>query len=127
MTSGFLYATLGYIFEGEGKMKYVTLKQNSTDAVDKITVQWSEDIGVLNIDTRSNSSNLYTDYLTIKNANSTDFTFNKSSSNLVISSIIDPGCGIKISYWNSRQAFSNGITFDDGTVSFAEINQKAGF
>ena len=111
----------------------VTLIQKSTNAIDDITVQWSDNIGVLRINTINNTSGLYEDYLTITGAKSTDFTFegtylrgrSYTGQGLSLISETDPGCGIEIGNWKKNQVFS-GITFDDKTLSFASINQKAG-
>ena len=105
----------------------VTLKQTSKNEADTITVQWSERIGVLSISTYSNASSIYADYLTVKGAKSTEFNFEKKSSYLTLSSTVDLGCGIEIKDWYRLGAFSNGITFDDTTLTFEQINQKAKF
>ena len=105
----------------------VTLKQTSKNEADTITIQWSERIGVLSISTYSNASSIYTDYLTVKGAKSTEFNFEKKSSYLTLSSTVDLGCGIEIKDWYRLGAFSNGITFDDTTLTFEQINQKAKF
>ena len=112
----------------------VTLEQSSYNASDKITVNWSDDIGVLKISTTSNSSVFYKDYLTIKGAKSTDFDFIKGNLgdlrnqySLVLSSNKDLGCGIEILRWNDFKAFADGIMFDDGLKNFASINSDAGF
>ena len=104
----------------------VKLQQASKMATDKITVNWSKDIGTLQIYTVKNSSKKYKDSLIIKGLKSSDafigFT-GHTNDNLSIAAYSTTN-GIDIMEWKNNKSFS-GIKFDDKTLSFAAINKKA--
>lgn len=88
-----------------------------------VTFTWSGSIGRFTVDTAVKSTK---DVLTIKNADSTDFLFKKSGRNGLIIDCKNTAGNILINDWNSHKTFS-GITFADTTLSFRQINKKAGF
>ena len=103
-----------------------TIDHDGYTAADKITVHWSETIGTLQINTVSSAADSYTDYLTIKGAGVNDFNFKKKYNTLVLESRKNAGCSIEICDWDKYQPFAQGITFDGQTLSYAQINEKAG-
>ena len=110
----------------------VTIQQDSSASVDNITVQWSEDIEVFTFKEHEKANDIYkNDKMTITGAKSTDFNFGKQGGDdLVLSSLTDPGCGIIVEDWNRdyyKGFLNGGIQFDDRYMTFAQVNEEAGF
>ena len=104
----------------------VTLQQTSKKSIDKITVNWSKEIGTLQINTVANASSKYKDYLTITGVKSSDVLIGftgRNSTNLSIASY-DMSNIINIIEWVNNKSFS-GIQFDDKKMSFSKINKIA--
>ncbi len=102
----------------------VTLQQTSKKSVDKITVDWTKDIGVLQINTLANASSKYKDYLTIKGVKSSDVYIGFNNSNNLSIMAYDMSKTIDIIEWVNNKSFS-GIQFDDKKMSFSKINEIA--
>ena len=103
----------------------VTLYQSSKKSVDKITVNWSKDIGTLQINTVANASSKYKDNLTVKGVKSSDVAISyalHNSNTLVIADYTYTNT-IEIIDWVNNKSFS-GIKFDDTKLSFSEINKR---
>ncbi len=113
--------------------KNVTLNQwmnnyygSESDGKDRITVNWSDNIGKLTINTVYPQSDAGIDVLTINNAVRSDFKFVKTSYwDLSIKG--NNGCSIEIPGWYSTGTFKNGITVGGTLVSYEDINAEAGF
>lgn len=85
----------------------------------------SADIGKLTIHTSSKDSKYYQGSLTIKNANSSDFSFERSTSGSLM--IYGNDKTIEIIGWNqgTYKAFGDFITIGDTQVSRSFINTQA--
>ena len=107
--------------------KNVTISETSGTTTEAITVNWSDTIGVLRINTVKDSGENTMDTLSIKGIKASAFAFSKSSASdtLILSS---GNSRIEISGWSSNQAFgSNGILFDGARMGYEAVSAKAGF
>lgn len=110
--------------------KNITLNMNA-NADDSITLNWGTNRGLYTIYATKNNSIATVDTLTITNAKMDDFTFSCNDSywhrNLLLTNT--DGSKILIDYWadgDNKTSF-DGIKFADGTLSFDDINKKAGW
>lgn len=109
--------------------KGVRIREQGSSNLSKInniiSVDWSADIGKLTIHTSSKDSKYYQGSLTIKNANSSDFSFERSTSGSLM--IYGNDKTIEIIGWNqgTYKAFGDFITIGGTQVLRSEINSQA--
>ena len=111
--------------------KNVTLNMNSS-ADDRIIINWGTGKGLYTIYANKNNSIATLDTLSINNAKISSFKFEiedkgyYSGQNLLLTS--SDGSKILIDHWANQQDVTtfNSIKFSDGSLSFGDINKKAG-
>ena len=105
----------------------VTISETSETTTEAITVNWSDTIGVLRINTVEDNGENIMDTLSIKGlkAGAVDFSKSATSDTLILRS---GNSRIEINGWASNQAFgTNGILFDGTRLGYEEVSKKAGF